>query len=59
MPIVQTSCIRNHCLKPHPNSAFKVHTISEVGLGHILFIFLSFSVILIINPDYTLDFVQS
>ena len=59
MTIAQTSCIKNHCLKLHPNSIFTVHTISEVGLGHILLIFLSFFVNLIINPDDTLDFVQS
>ena len=58
MTIAQT-CIKNHCLKPHPDSVFKVHTISEAGLGHTLLIFLSFFVNLIINPDYTLDFVQS
>ena len=56
MTIAQT-CIKNHCLKPHPDSVFKVHAISEAGLGHTLLIFLSFFVNLIINPDYTLDFV--
>ena len=59
MAIVQTSYIKNHCLKPHPNSIFKGHTISETGLGYTLFIFLSFFVNLIMNLDYTLDFVQS
>ena len=59
MTIAQTSCIKNHYLKTHPNSIFKVHTISEAGLGNILLIFLSFFVNLIINPDYTLDLVQS
>ena len=58
MTIAQT-CIENHCLKPHPDSVFKVHAISEAGLGHTLLIFLSFFVNLIINPDYALDFVQS
>ena len=57
MTIAQT-CIKDHCLKPQPNSIFKVHTISEAGLGHTLLIFLSFFVNLIINLDYTLDFVQ-
>ena len=41
-----------------PNSVFKVHTISEAGLGYILLIFLGFFVNLIINLDYTLDFVE-
>ena len=59
MTLAQTSCIRNHCLKPHPNSLFKAHAISDAGLGHILLIFLSFFVNLIINSDYTPDFVQS
>ena len=55
MAIAQISCIKNHCLKHHPNSVFKVHT----GLEDILLIFISFFVILLVNPDYTLDFVQS
>ena len=59
MTIAQTSCLKNHFLKPHANSIFIVDTISEAGFGHILLIFISFFVNLIINPDYTLNFVQS